>query len=266
MIATSATNDRPIVELRGVSKRFGDLVVLDKVDLQIRPAETTVIIGESGAGKSVTLKHTLCLLKPDAGEVYFQGRRIDDLGEKALAGVRRDFGFLFQMGALFDSMTAGENVGFPLIEHSNKTPEEVHRIVTQKFRMVGLEGLQDKLPAQLSGGQRKRVALARAIALNPKMILYDEPTTGLDPIRADVINELINKLKEELGVTSLVVTHDMTSVFKVADRVIMLHEGKFRFDGTVDEITRSEDMLVQQFVEGRADQADLDSLNLGASS
>lgn len=259
-MAASDNNHDSIIELRGVSKRFGDLVVLDGVDLKIQKGRTTVIIGESGSGKSVTLKHTLCLLRPDAGEVHFEGRRIDQLSERELADVRVNFGFLFQMGALFDSMTAEQNVAFPLVEHSDHPPEKIEQIVAEKLRMVGLKDVQDKKPAELSGGQRKRLALARAIALDPKVILYDEPTTGLDPIRADVINELIIKLKKELGVTSLVVTHDMASVFRVADRIIMLRDGKFLFDGTPEEIRRTEDQVVKRFVEGRATDEDLESL------
>ncbi len=254
MIAGEGT---PIIEFRKVSKRFGELIVLDKVDLQIHRGQTTVIIGESGAGKSVTLKHTLKLLAPDSGEVYFEGQRIDTLSEHKLVSVRRDFGFLFQMGALFDSMSAGDNVAFPLHEHTDHTEEDIQQLVAEKLRLVGLDGVQDKKPAMLSGGQRKRVALARAIALNPKVVLYDEPTTGLDPVRADVINELIIRLKRELHITSLVVTHDMASVFKVADRVLMLHKGRFRFDGTVDEIRACDDPVVKRFVDGRADEVDL---------
>lgn len=265
-MATSSTSNSAICELRGVSKAFGNLLVLDGIDLLVKSGETTVIIGESGAGKSVVLKHVLGLLRPDKGEVYFNGRRIDDLDERALAEVRRNFGFLFQMGALFDSMTVGENIGFPLVEHSEYSPEEVKRIVAENLRMVGLTGIQDKKPATLSGGQRKRVALARAIALHPKVVLYDEPTTGLDPVRADVINELINKLKRELGVTGLVVTHDMASVFRVADRILMLHEGRFLIDGTVEEIRESTNPIVTRFVEGRADQDDLDGLYGGENS
>jgi phospholipid/cholesterol/gamma-HCH transport system ATP-binding protein len=251
----------PLIEFRNVSKRFGDLVVLDGVDLQVQPGETTVIIGESGAGKSVTLKHTLSLLRPDSGEVYFSGQRIDTLPENELVPVRKEFGFLFQMGALFDSMTAGENVAYPLREHLDLDDSEVAATVAEKLRLVGLDGIQERWPAMLSGGQRKRVALARAIALNPKVVLYDEPTTGLDPVRADVINALINRLKEELNVTSLVVTHDMASVKRIADRVVMLHRGRFRFDGTVNEIHSCDDSLVRRFVEGRAETADLDGLN-----
>jgi phospholipid/cholesterol/gamma-HCH transport system ATP-binding protein len=243
----------PIIEFRKVSKAFGNLVVLDKVDLRIEAEQTTVIIGESGAGKSVALKHTMSLLRPDSGEVYFKGQRIDRLDEQELADVRRHFGFLFQMGALFDSMSAGDNVAFPLREHSDLPEEDINRVVAEKLDLVGLAGVKDKKPAMLSGGQRKRVALARAIALNPEVILYDEPTTGLDPVRAAGINNLIVKLNREMGITSLVVTHDMASVRTVGHRVLMLHHGKFIFDGTVQELDTCEDDVVRRFVEGRAD-------------
>src|SRR6185436_13281602 len=177
-------------------------------------------------GKSVLLKHIVGLLQPDEGEVLFKGQRVDEMHEKQLMDVRRHFGFLFQMGALFDSGTVNDNIAFPLVEHTKKSPEEVQAIVQQKLALVGLSEVGKKMPAELSGGQKKRVALARAIALDPEVILYDEPTTGLDPIRADIINELILKLKRELNVTSVVVTHDMASAFKVGDRIVMLHESK----------------------------------------
>ena len=252
--------DFQVIELRGLHKSFGALKVLCGVDISLRQGQTTVIIGESAAGKSVILKHITALLRPDAGEVFYRGRRIDTLGEKELVEVRRHFGFLFQLGALFDSMSAGENVGFPLREHTSKTPRQIEQIVAQKLRMVGLEGIQDKRPAELSGGQRKRVALARAIALNPEVILYDEPTTGLDPVRADVINELILKLARELKVTSLVVTHDMTSAYKVADRIVMLYQGKIIADGEPGQIRASTDGRVRRFIEGHADPEDLAAL------
>ena len=180
--------------------------------------------------------------------------------ERELVPIRKRFGFLFQQGALFDSMSAGENIGFPIHEHTTKSKSEIKRIVSRKLRMVGLDGIEDKRPAELSGGQRKRVALARAIALEPEVILYDEPTTGLDPVRADVINELILKLARELTVTSLVVTHDMTSAFKVGDRIVMLYEGSIIADGTPDEIRASTDARVQRFIQGNADPDDLAAL------
>ncbi len=261
---TSPARDghEPVIELRQVSKSFGDLHVLRNVDLRLEPGKTTVIIGASGAGKSVVLKHIVRLLRPDRGEVHFHGERIDNLPERDLVERRKRFGFLFQMGALFDSLSVGENIAFPLREHTRKPNDEVERIVREKLAMVGLDGIQQQKPIELSGGQKKRVALARAIALDPEIILYDEPTTGLDPIRSDVINELIRKLQRELGVTSIVVTHDMTSVRRVGDRVIMLDRGDFIFDGTPDELDASDDPRIRDFVEGRASASDLQSLQL----
>src|SRR5688572_6075314 len=250
----------PLIELRKVHKRFGRLVVLNGVTLGVEEGQSLVIIGASGSGKSVMLKHMVGLLKPDRGEVWFDGTRIDDLPERDLVPVRQQFGFLFQMGALFDSVNVEENVAFPLVEHTHKSPEEIAKIVRQKLGLVGLPDAGPKMPAELSGGQRKRVALARAIALGPRVILYDEPTTGLDPIRSDVINELILKLQRELHVTSIVVTHDMNSAFKVADRIVMLHEGKLIFDGTPDEIQRSEHPTIRRFVSGEATQQELATL------
>jgi phospholipid/cholesterol/gamma-HCH transport system ATP-binding protein len=258
----AAASNGAIIAFRGVCKRFGTLEVLRDIDIELRRGETTVIIGASGAGKSVVLKHIVRLLRPDRGEVFFKGRRIDDLPERDLVELRKHFGFLFQMGALFDSLTVAENIAFPVREHTRRGKKEVADLVREKLAMVGLDGTQDKKPAQLSGGQRKRVALARAIALDPEVILYDEPTTGLDPIRSDVINELIRKLQQELHVTSVVVTHDMASVRKVGDRVIMLHEGRFIFDGPPRELEISKDPHVARFVQGRASESDLHGLNL----
>lgn len=241
-------------------KRFGKLLVLRGVDLGLRTGETTVIIGESGAGKSVILKHIVGLLRPDEGEVHYQGRRIDMLSERNLAPIRTDFGFLFQLGALFDSLSVGQNVAFPLIELKRMKRRDALAIAEEKLEMVGLGGIQAKWPAELSGGQKKRVALARAIAMDPKVILYDEPTTGLDPPRADVINELIIKLQRELGVTSVVVTHDMASARKVGDRIVMLYDGKFIFDGTRESIMEADDPRVERFVRGLGSEEDLASL------
>ena len=259
-LGESKTDGQPIVELKGVCKSFDGNVVLDGIDLALQEGQTTVILGESGAGKSVILKHIVRLLRPDRGQVCFRGRRIDDLSERELAQFRPEFGFLFQLGALFDSMTVRDNIAFPIQEHRRIRQSEVDQIVHRKLAMVGLEGVEHKWPAELSGGQKKRVALARAIALDPNLILYDEPTTGLDPPRSDVINELIIKLKRELGVTSVVVTHDMASAMKVADRMLMLSKGRFIFDGTSETITQTTDSRVRHFVEGRADDDDLRSL------
>ena len=249
-----------LIEFRKVSKQFGRLVVLNHLDLEVREGESLVIIGASGSGKSVMLKHMVGLLQPDEGEVWFHGMRIDNLSERQLAPIREQFGFLFQMGALFDSMNVEDNVAFPLVQHTDKSKDEIARKVEENLRMVGLPGVQKKMPAELSGGQRKRVALARAIALGPRVILYDEPTTGLDPIRSDVINELIIKLQRELKVTSVVVTHDMHSAFKVADRIVMISEGKLVADGTPQDIRDSQDPIVQHFVAGEAGEKELAGL------
>ena len=245
-----------IIELLDTHKRLGRQQVFDGVSLKLRAGETTVVIGESGVGKSVLLKHIIGLMRPDRGQVFYKHTRIDVLPDKALAKFRRNFGFLFQLSALFDSMTAGANVAFPLVQQTKKSDADIRRVVKEKLAMVGLDGIQAKMPAELSGGQKKR-----AIAMDPEVILYDEPTTGLDPIRADGINELILKLQREIHVTSIVVTHDMASVYKVADRIVMLHQGKFIFDGTSEEIRNTRDERVRQFVEGRAgdeDRAGLD--------
>jgi phospholipid/cholesterol/gamma-HCH transport system ATP-binding protein len=250
-----------LIEFRKVSKSFGRQVVLKGVDLQIPEGQALVIIGASGSGKSVMLKHMVGLLKPDEGEVWFDGQRIDPLPELKLAQLREQFGFLFQMGALFDSMNVEENIAFPLVQHTTKPAAEISGIVGEKLRMVGLPEVRKQMPAELSGGQRKRVALARAIALNPRVILYDEPTTGLDPIRSDVINELIIKLQREMKVTTVVVTHDMHSAFKIADRIVMLHEGALIFDGTPQEVRETENPVVRRFVLGEASAEELAGLN-----
>src|SRR5947209_10392167 len=250
----------PLVEFKNVKKRFAHLVVLDGVSLKVERGESVVVIGASGSGKSVLLKHIVGLLRPDDGEVYFDGVRIDSLPERDLMPIRRRCGFLFQMGALFDSLTVGENIGFPLTEHTRMSDAEVRKVVASKLAMVGLPGSERKMPGELSGGQRKRVALARAIALDPEVILYDEPTTGLDPVRADVINQLIIKLQRELNVTSITVTHDMQSAFKIGTRIVMLNEGKLIVDGTPEEIQRSENHIVRQFIRGEASEEELADL------
>ena len=255
--------DTPLVRLVGVHKAFGPLEVLRGVDLELRRGQTTVVIGPSGTGKSVLLKHIVGLLRPDAGEVYFDGRRIDTLPERKLLDVRRRVGFLFQMGALFDSMTVLDNVTFPLVQHTRLSAAKRAERCERVLAMVGLSGVQKKMPAELSGGQRKRVALARAVVLEPDLLLYDEPTTGLDPIRSDVINELILALRRQLGVTSVAVTHDMASARKIADRMLMLYDGRLVADGDPESFARSDDDVVQRFIEGRADREDLELIQRG---
>ena len=242
-----------IITLRDVHKRFGKLKVLQGVNLDFVEGETTVVIGPSGSGKSVMLKHIVGLLRPDKGTITLDGERIDNLREKELGVLRKQFGYLFQMGALFDSMTVEQNVAFPLTEHTNMKASERAARVGRSLTLVGMDKTQKKMPAELSGGQKKRVALARAIALEPRVILYDEPTTGLDPIRSDVINELIIKLQRELKVTSIVVTHDMASAYKIADRMVMLYDGQIIADGPPDEFRNSQHAVVRSFVEGRSD-------------
>jgi len=257
-------NERQVAEkdgflvLKDVTKKFGDNVVLDNVSVTIEKGKTTVVIGSSGCGKTVLIKHLIVLLRPSSGEVYFKNRRIDELSERELNKIRTHYGFLFQGGALFDSLSVAENIMFPIKQHCKLTePGLIDEIIKTKLAMVGLDGFQQFYPANLSGGQRKRVALARAIALDPEVILYDEPTTGLDPIRSDIINELILKLQRELGVTTVVVTHDMTSAYKIADRIIMLHNGKIVADGNADHIRNHPHPTVQQFIHGQVSEDDL---------
>ena len=255
-----------IIVLKNLTKKFGDNVVLDNVSLAIKKGKTTVVIGPSGCGKTVLIKHLNVLLRPSSGEVYFKERRIDDLPENELNRIRIHYGFLFQGGALFDSLSVAENIIFPIRQHYKITDwSEVEELVKTKLSIVGLDGFQDFYPANLSGGQRKRVALARAIALNPEVILYDEPTTGLDPIRADIINELILKLQKELGETTVVVTHDMTSAYKIADRIIMLHNGKIIADGDADHIRNHPHHIVQQFINGQVSEDDLAVLRVSGT-
>lgn len=253
---TPATGDA-IVRIEQLERRFGRQQVLRGVTLAFPRGSTTVVLGPSGCGKSVMLKHLVGLLKPDRGRVYFEDQRVDTLLEHQLGPIRRRFGFLFQQGALFDSMSVRDNVRFPLKEANVPEDEWSLQRVRQVLRMVGLEEAIDKMPAELSGGQQKRVALARAIVLEPQVILYDEPTTGLDPIRSDVINELILKLARQLDVTSIVVTHDLASAFKVADRMVMLHEGEVILEGTPEEFRRSANPVVQRFLRGEASDEEL---------
>jgi phospholipid/cholesterol/gamma-HCH transport system ATP-binding protein len=236
-----------------VSKRFGPKIVLDDCDLTINKGETLVIVGRSGQGKSVLLKHIVRLLEPDAGKVWIEGQEVTSLPRGPLMELRKKFGMLFQGAALFDSMTICENVGLILEEHLDWTEEHIRARACECLEMVGLVGTEDKLPSALSGGMKKRAGLARAIVMEPEYILYDEPTTGLDPITADAINDLIIKLQTELNVTSIVVTHDMPSAFKVGDRMAMLNDGRMVFHGSMDEVRATDHPVVRQFIEGRAD-------------
>lgn len=257
----------PIIELRRVSKAFGRQRVLDDIDLKIEAGKTTVIIGRSGTGKSVLLRHIVGLLRPDRGEVYYQGQRIDRLGERKLVPIRQQISFVFQLNALFDSMTVGENVAFPMVQNSQGKLDRgrIQALVERCLALVGLSGFEEKRPADLSGGEKKRVALARAIAMDPppKVILYDEPTAGLDPQRSDVINKLIRSLQQRVQVTGVVVTHDMKSAREVGDRVLMLYDGRFVCDAAPDELDQAKDEHVRRFVEGVAEPNDLASLASG---
>lgn len=251
-----------LIEFRNLSRRFGSQPTLRGIDLVVEQGQTLVLIGESGCGKSVTLKLMMNLLAPSTGEVLWSGRRVDSLSEKQIIRERLKFGYLFQMAALFDSLSVFENVAFGLRQNTTLPDREVQRIVRERLHDVGLNVnvVGSKMPAELSGGMRKRVGLARALALDPDVILYDEPTTGLDPIMSDVINELILHTRRQRPVTSIVVTHDMHTVRKVADRVVMLYplsrlepdEPQIIFDGTAEEAFASPDSRVSQFVRGEA--------------
>ena len=258
----NATNlDGSLIRLDAVEVHFGHQRVLRDISLTVPRGQTLAIIGESGCGKTVLLKTIIGLLRPTAGAVHFDGRNLAELSERELTGQRIRFGFLFQQAALFDSMTIAQNVGFPLRQHTQKSAEEIRRVVAARLAEVGLpENILSKKPAELSGGMRKRVGLARALAMEPEVILYDEPTTGLDPIMSDVINELILGTRQHHPVTSIVVTHDMRTAQKVADRVVMLYplsrlrtgEPQILYDGPADRIEQAADSRVSQFVRGEA--------------
>lgn len=240
-----------MIEIEGLHKRFGDHEVLRGVDLEVRKGETMVILGCSGCGKSVLLKLIIGLLQPDAGRVVVGGEPVPYNGVKALYRFRQRFGMLFQGSALFDSLTVGENVALGLREHTGMSRGEIERRVGEKLLTVGLEGFEHLKPAELSGGMKKRVGLARAIAMDPEYALYDEPTTGLDPIMGDVINDLIRDLQQRLRMTSIAVTHDINSAFKIADRIALLLDGRIAHIGTVGETASSPHPVLRQFVEGR---------------
>ncbi|MDP2980580.1 MAG: ABC transporter ATP-binding protein, partial [Candidatus Omnitrophota bacterium] len=241
-----------MIEIINLSKSFTSSKVLDNLNLIINSGEVIVIIGRSGCGKSVLLKHIIGLIKPDMGQVIVSGNDMTRLEEYEMDKIRLSFGMLFQGAALFDSMTVGENVGFTLREHTDIPEGEIRKKVANSLELVGLKGIEKLMPAELSGGMKKRVGLARAICNNPKIILYDEPTTGLDPIMADAINDLIIDLNSKLNVTSIVVTHDMVSAYKIADRIAMLYKGKIIAIGAPGEIKNTKDPIVKQFITGAA--------------
>jgi len=238
-----------MIEIKNLHKAFGDNKVLQGVNLDIDTGETLVIIGRSGCGKSVLIKHIVGLLFPDNGYVKVEGRKVDEMSMKELYDLRTKFGFLFQGSALFDSMTVEENISLPLVESRIKfSISEIDKKVAEKLEMVGMSGVQKLKPAELSGGMKKRVGLARALITDPDYIFYDEPTTGLDPIMSDSIDDLIKELTEKLNSTSVVVTHDMYSVKNIADRVAMMNEGKIHFSGTPSELLSSKDPIIKEFI------------------
>ncbi len=243
------------IVLRDVYRAFGANQVLRGLDLEVEDGETLSIIGFSGAGKSVVLKHMVGLLRPDSGDVVVDGKNVSELDVEKLNALRRDVGYVFQFAALFDSMSIAENVAMGLRRVPGTHEEEIASRVRECLALVELEGIEDRYPSELSGGMVKRAGLARAIATRPKYLLYDEPTTGLDPVTVTVIDRLIVRMKEELGVTGIVVTHDIKSAYRISDRIAMLHDGRIRTCGTVDEIKESDDLLLRSFLEGRPELA-----------
>lgn len=254
---TEISGDGAAIRVRGLAKQFGSKQVLDGVDFDVTTGETLVILGRSGGGKSVLLRHLVGLVQPDVGQVHVLGRDLGDLSRRDLYALRLQIGVLFQGAALLDSMTVLQNITLGLRFHRHLPDVELERIAAEKLELVGLPGIGSQMPAQLSGGMRKRVGLARAIAMDPKLILYDEPTTGLDPVMSDVINDLILRLGRGADVTSVVVTHDMASALKVGTRFVMLHAGKTLFEGDAEALRRSSDPRVAGFIAGRAEALDL---------
>jgi phospholipid/cholesterol/gamma-HCH transport system ATP-binding protein len=241
-----------MIEIINVHKRFGDLHVLSGLSLSVGKGESMTVIGGSGSGKSVLLKHIIGLLFPDRGRVIVDGQELNKLDEYGLNELRKKFGMLFQGAALFDSLTVWENVGFSVKQHTKLSDKEIRKIATDKLALVGLKNIEDKMPSDLSGGMKKRVGLARAIAMDAEIILYDEPTTGLDPISADAINDLIVDLRKKLGVTSVAITHDMQSAYKISDRIAMLYKGEIQEIGTPEQIRNTTNPIVRQFITGSA--------------
>jgi len=241
-----------MIQIIKLCKNFNNRKVLDELSLTIHTGSTCVIIGRSGCGKSVLLKHIVRILRPDRGKIFIDDKEINQLNEDEMDALRLKIGMVFQGGALFDSMTVAENVGFGLIEHNGVGRKELLERVEEALCLVGLCGVGNLMPTELSGGMKKRVALARAICIKPQIILYDEPTTGVDPITADSINELIIALHDKLKVTSIVVTHDMKSAYKVADRIAMMYQGKIIAEGTPDEVQSTDHPVVHQFINGLA--------------
>jgi phospholipid/cholesterol/gamma-HCH transport system ATP-binding protein len=237
------------IRIRGIEKSFGPHKVLRGVDLDVERGKINIIIGGSGQGKSVIMKHLMGLLKPDTGHIWVDGEDIVPLDDYELNRVRKKFGMLFQYAALFDSLTVEENVAFPLVEHTTMPRAEIHKVVIDRLATLGLKNIERKYPAEISGGMRKRVGLARALVLQPQILLYDEPTTGLDPIATKNVDDMIRDISKETGVTSVVISHDMASTFRIADRISMLHEGQIVASGHPDEVLQSTNEFLRAFVE-----------------
>jgi phospholipid/cholesterol/gamma-HCH transport system ATP-binding protein len=238
-----------VIDIQNICKRFGTQEVLKDVSFKVKKGSTRVILGLSGSGKSVLMKHLIGLLMPDSGHIFVDGQDITGLDHKELLQIRRKFGMVFQQAALFDSMSVGDNVAFPLLEHTRLSKKEVWEKVAEKLEVVGLSGKENKFPAELSGGMRKRVGLARAIVLEPACVLYDEPTTGLDPLTTDNVDNMIMDAKKRLNVTSVVISHDVGSALKIADEIAVIHQGKIVEDCAVDAIRQSKHPFVQEFLQ-----------------
>ena len=247
------SDEKPVIEVSDLVRKFGDRAVINDISFQIHHGETLVIMGGSGCGKSTLLRHVIGSMKPTSGSVKIFGEEITDMDEQEISNVRRRFGMLFQSGALLASLTVGENVALPLLEHTENSIDEIEQIVREKLQMVGLTGFENLKPAEISGGMKKRVGLARALALDPELLFSDEPTSGLDPIMTAVVDQLTLKLTQGTGMTAVVVTHDMTSAFRIATRMIMLGHGSIIAEGTPDEIRNSPNPEVQQFINGQPD-------------
>jgi len=245
-----------IVELKDIHKSFDSKKVHTGINLSIKQGENITVLGGSGSGKSVLLKEITGLIKPDMGDVIIEHENTVPMDEADLVHVRKKMGMLFQGAALFDSLTVAENIAYPLRESSNFTEDDIKKVVSTNLELVGLEGIEDKLPSDLSGGMRKRVGLARAMAMNPKILLYDEPTTGLDPPNTSRINNLIRDMQKKFGITGVIITHDVKSAFEISDRIAFLHRGKIIFEGTVDEAQNSDIELLMDFIQGRIEYDD----------